>query len=429
MKPQLLIGSPTSGSGKTTVTSGLLRLMKRRGVGVQPFKCGADSFDTFFHSIAGGQDSVNLDTWLASRTHVQYVYNMYAEWADMCVTDGSMGLFDGYGRMKGSGAEMALLLNIPVVMVVNARTTGYSAAPILYGFKHFRPSPRIAGVIFNQITSKAHFSMMREACMDAGIDCLGYVPYIDDLHSPGRHSALTAEARKLIDNSIDRVADAMEQFVDVDKMLGLCTGTFPCAYQLPYRSSEVEVEPMRASGWKKPVIAVARDSAFCFLYKENLDRLSEMGRVSFFSPVYSNSLPEADLIYLPDGYPELFARQIHRRKQLLGQLKAYAEAGGKILAEGGGMALLGRSLSVKPEGMAYEMANVLPFDFVCAQKPAVGYRKTIHNETKLRGYECHYSFATEPMDTPLWRYQNVIAGYARWYWGETDLMNLWRPIP
>ena len=156
MKPQVLIGAVNSGSGKTTLTVGLLRALKKRGLQVQPFKCGPDYIDTQYHTIAADRDSINLDAWMASRQHVQFVYNRYAENADVCVTEGVMGLFDGYRRMQGSSAEMARLLNVPVVLVVNARATAYSVAPVLYGFKHFRPAPKIVGVIFNQVSSPAH---------------------------------------------------------------------------------------------------------------------------------------------------------------------------------------------------------------------------------------------------------------------------------
>ena len=150
MKPQLLIGAATSGSGKTTFTMGLLRALHKRGLRVQPFKCGPDYIDTQFHTLAADHESVNLDTWMASNTHVQHLYNKYGDGADVCVTEGVMGLFDGYQRMQGSSAEIARLLNIPVVLIVSARSTAYSVAPLIYGFKHFNPAVKIAGIVFNQ---------------------------------------------------------------------------------------------------------------------------------------------------------------------------------------------------------------------------------------------------------------------------------------
>ena len=166
----------TSGSGKTTFTMGLLRALHKRGLRVQPFKCGPDYIDTQFHTLAADHESVNLDIWMASNTHVQYLYNKYGDGADVCVTEGVMGLFDGYQRMQGSSAEIARLLNIPVVLIVSARSTAYSVAPLIYGFKHFNPAVKIAGIVFNQVSSPSHFAYLREACVDAGVECLGYLP-------------------------------------------------------------------------------------------------------------------------------------------------------------------------------------------------------------------------------------------------------------
>lgn len=419
MKPQLLIGSPVSGSGKTTFALGFLRAMKRKGLSVQPFKCGADYVDSFYHGIACGKDSVNLDIWMASKSHVQYLYNTYAEQADVCLLDGSMGLFDGYSKMKGSSAEIAQLLHVPVVMIVNARTTGYSAAPMLYGFQKFRPQFRIVGVVFNQITSSSHYSTLREACIDAGVECLGYIPAIESLRLPNRHSAFTTEIREHINKVIDLTADLIEQYVDVKKMLDLCTCTFPCLYQLPYHSPDGEVDSLFKPFRRKLNIAVARDSAFCFLYKENIDKLSELGRISYFSPVYGSNLPQTDFVYLPGGYPELFARQLHRRKRLLQQLKDYAENGGLILAEGAGVSLLSQTLVLKQGGIVYDMAGILPLNFTASQKSMIGYKKIMYGGTEYRGYE--YRYVVSDDEFPLHQYKNVIAISPHLYFGGTDL--------
>ena len=138
-KPQILIGAATSGSGKTTFTLGLLRLLRNKGLNVQPFKCGPDYIDTKHHAMASGREAVNLDTFMASPEHVQQLYARYGAECDACVTEGVMGLFDGYDKMRGSSAEIAGLLGIPVILVLNAKSTAYSVAPVLYGFKHFNP--------------------------------------------------------------------------------------------------------------------------------------------------------------------------------------------------------------------------------------------------------------------------------------------------
>lgn len=441
MKPQLLIGAATSGSGKTTFTMGLLRALKRRGLRVQPFKCGPDYIDTQFHTLAADNDSVNLDTWMASDTHVQHLYNKYGEKADICITEGVMGLFDGYRRMQGSSAEIARLLNVPVVLVVSARSTAYSVAPLIYGFKHFNPTVKIVGVVFNQVSSPSHFSFLRDACLDAGVECLGYLPTTEELKIPSRHLGLTLTVKRSMNALIDQAAELVEKCIDIDKLLNICQRSFPCRYTLPY-TSEIGVESFSPAG-PKLRIAVARDPAFNFIYRENMARLAEVGNITYFSPVYGSDLPEADLVYLPGGYPELFARQLHRRKKLLDALKTYAEDGGKILAECGGMMFLTRSLTARQGGTAYGMAGVLPLD--CTMVGArlhLGYRRLTYNGIELRGHEFHYSNVVAPdalpsvakqfnvkgmeVSTPLYRYKNVIAGYTHLYWGETDILKLWQ---
>ena len=146
---------------------GLLRALHKRGLRVQPFKCGPDYIDTQFHTLAADHESVNLDIWMASNTHVQHLYNKYGDGADVCVTEGVMGLFDGYQRMQGSSAEIARLLNIPVVLIVSARSTAYSVAPLIYGFKHLIGCEDCR-YCFNQVSSPSHFAYLREACVDAG---------------------------------------------------------------------------------------------------------------------------------------------------------------------------------------------------------------------------------------------------------------------
>ena len=149
--PQFLIAAPTSGSGKTTVSRGLMALFVKKGLKVQPFKCGPDYIDTKYHEAVCGRPSINLDTFMASPEHVRSLYARYSADADVAVVEGMMGMFDGYDRDRGSSAEIARLLQLPVVLVVDAKSAAYSMAPLLSGFIHFRPEIRIAGVIFNRV--------------------------------------------------------------------------------------------------------------------------------------------------------------------------------------------------------------------------------------------------------------------------------------
>lgn len=217
----ILIAAATSNSGKTTFTMGLLRALRNHGLNVQPYKCGPDYIDTMFHEIASGNESVNLDTFMASEEHVKDIFHRYGTDADIRVVEGVMGLFDGYEKSKGSSAEIAMMLDIPVVLVVNAKSVAYSVAPLIYGFKHFNPKVRLAGVVFNMVASDNHFRFLREACDDAGVECLGYMQKNPELTIPGRHLGLTITAKEETESLINLAAIEVEKHVNLTKILSL----------------------------------------------------------------------------------------------------------------------------------------------------------------------------------------------------------------
>ena len=190
MKSAFLIAAPTSGSGKTTIARGLMALFVEKGYKVQPFKCGPDYIDTKFHEAVCHRPSINLDTFMATPEHVRELFDHYGQDADICIVEGMMGLFDGYDRDKGSSAEIARILDIPVVLVVDAKSAAYSMAPLLQGFVNFRKDVSIAGVIFNKVGSKRHFDMLRNVCNDLNIACLGYLPKSPELEQGSRYLGL-----------------------------------------------------------------------------------------------------------------------------------------------------------------------------------------------------------------------------------------------
>ena len=190
MKPTILIAAPTSGSGKTTIARGLMALLTEKGCKVQPFKCGPDYIDTKFHEAVCHRPSINLDTFMASKEHVRELFERYSADADVCIVEGMMGLFDGYDRDKGSSAEIAATLQIPVVLVVDAKSAAYSMAALLSGFIHFRKDVHISGVIFNKVGSERHFQMLQQVCDDLGIECLGYLPKQASLEQGSRYLGL-----------------------------------------------------------------------------------------------------------------------------------------------------------------------------------------------------------------------------------------------
>ena len=216
-----LIGAATSNSGKTTFTMGLLRALAKHGINVQPFKCGPDYIDTMFHKLASGNESVNLDTFMASGNHAKELFHKFGDKAGVSVVEGVMGLFDGYDKSRGSSAEMAMLLDIPVILVVNAKSMAYSVAPLIYGFANFDKRLKIGGVVFNNVASANHFDFLKTACAEAGAECLGYMARNPELNVPGRHLGLTVGDRENMESVINIAAEEVERNVDLNKILGL----------------------------------------------------------------------------------------------------------------------------------------------------------------------------------------------------------------
>ena len=188
--PQFLIAAPTSGSGKTTIARGLMALYVAKGYAVQPYKCGPDYIDTKFHAAVCGRPSINLDTFMATPDHVRQLFYRYAEGADIRIIEGMMGLYDGYERDEGSSAQVARVLDVPVVLVVDARSAAYSMAALIDGFIHFRRAPRFAGVIFNKVGGERHQSMLSQVCEDLQVECLGMLPKNDSLEHGSRYLGL-----------------------------------------------------------------------------------------------------------------------------------------------------------------------------------------------------------------------------------------------
>lgn len=203
MAKGFLIGAPTSGSGKTTIARGLMALFTLKGYRVQPFKCGPDYIDTKFHAAVCGRPSINLDTFMATPEHVRELYDRYGADADVRIVEGMMGLFDGYDRDRGSSAEVARVLDIPVVLVVDAKSAAYSTAALILGFVNFRKDVRIAGVIFNRVGSERHFAMLQQVCDDLGVECYGFLPKNAELEQGSRYLGLDfserTESRLLIE--------------------------------------------------------------------------------------------------------------------------------------------------------------------------------------------------------------------------------------
>ena len=454
--PQFLIAAPTSGSGKTTVSRGLMALFVKKGLKVQPFKCGPDYIDTKYHEVVCGRPSINLDTFMASQEHVSSLYARYSADADVAVVEGMMGMYDGYDRDRGSSAEVARLLGIPVVLVVDAKSAAYSMAPLLSGFINFRPDIRIAGVIFNRVGSLRHYRMLQEVCEDLNVTCLGYLPKQKELEQESRHLGLDFSRSKETEG-LDMLAGLLEEHVDWELLLST-TGR-------PLPTAAVEEKPVLSEPGKLHISVARYEESFSFLYAEHLDILRRMGTVTFFNPEQDRAVPqETDLLYLPGGYPENRLEELAGARLARESIRSYIEAGGRTLAECGGMIYL--SQSVLSDGdtdggsagscvgnIGNEMVGVLPFSITNERrrrKLTLGYRQFDYNGWRLKGHEFHYTqFAVPETDgkeggacslppsiaqvynakggkvtTPVFRYKNLIASYMHLYWGEVDVMAL-----
>lgn len=386
-----LIAAPQSGSGKTTVCLAVMAALCRRGLAVAPFKCGPDFIDTGYHQLVTGRPSINLDGWMCPDAFVRDTFRLHSSDADLAVIEGVMGLFDGIGpsAREGSSAQIAALTEMPVVLVVNARGMAASAAALVRGFATFDPRVCIAGVIFNNVGSEAHSALLREAlavhCPE--VACYGCIPRDESLAIPSRHLGLvTAEDNPLPAEFIDRLADVAGRCLDLDGLARL-------GPQIP--------PPSRQGGGKnrnKDVrIAVARDAAFCFVYPDNLRLLREAGaELVEFSPLADTSLPcGIQGIYLPGGYPELYAGRLAANTGLLAGIRAAVGNDLPVYAECGGLIYLTEGL----EG-GENFAGIFPVRArMLSRRKALGYRQVqlcsesiIGNPGNVvRGHEFHYS--------------------------------------
>ena len=420
-KNSFLIAATSSGSGKTTLSLGLMRALSRTGLRVQPFKCGPDYIDTQYHTLATGRNSINLDLFMSSESHVKDIYTRYGVDSDVNIVEGVMGMFDGFDRMEGSSADIATKLDIPVVLLINAASTAFSVAATIYGFTRFCKDVRVVGVIFNRVASENHYAFLKDACSQTGIPSLGYIRRNDALRTPSRHLGLSLDSLSEIERFISSAADEVERNVDMEMLMSLT------------EASDDNQRPSKKTVYDRTV-AIAKDEAFNFIYPVNIDAFRS--RIVYFSPLHDTQLPDAEMIYLPGGYPELFSAELERNVNMRNAIKEYAESGGKILAECGGMIYLSEDIDGK------RMCGVLPLKATMDNaRLSLGYRSIVFPGLNLRGHEFHYSntISTEqlasvarqfsakgnPVATPIYRYRNTIAGYTHLYWGETDIFKLW----
>jgi cobyrinic acid a,c-diamide synthase len=395
--PRILIAGTHSGVGKTTVAVGLMAALVKRGVRVQPFKVGPDYIDPTYHTLVSGRICRNLDTWLLKDKLVRGVFQNASVDAKLAIIEGVMGLFDGHGSTndRGSTAELAKLLQVPVILVVNASHMARSIAALVQGYLKFDPHVQIAGVIVNNVRER-HFRLLRDA-LQQYTDCpvLGFLPPDPALTIPERHLGLipAQEARRLAQVQ-ERLVEAVTNSVNLETILRIARG----APQLPWVQlpGENQSEPRKSCR-----IGVARDEAFHFYYQENLELLEHEGaELIEFSPLGDQRLPEGlDALYLGGGFPEVFASQLAQNEPLRRDIKRAVEGGLPTYAECGGLMYLAEQL-VDHEGRRHEMVGVLPGTIRMTNRlQKFGYvtlipkRDTILAKANdpIKGHEFHYS--------------------------------------
>ena len=418
--PQFLIAAPTSSAGKTTISTAIMKLLVQRGLRVQPFKCGPDYIDTKFHEKVCGRASFNLDSFFASPSHLKEVFSRFSSDVQAVVVEGMMGLYDGYSRSKGSAAEIAFILGLPIVLVVDAKSAAYSLTPMLKGFKEFSLDVKIAGVIFNRVGSARHETMLREVCQDVGLEPFGFIPKIAELETPSRYLGLD------FSSDFSLPLEKVSENLDLDKLLTICTKEL-----LPSNTEFVKDTSHK--------ILVARNSeSFSFIYAEHL---AKWGNVEFFDPEEDAEIDQdIDLLYLPGGYPEKHLEKLSPCEKTVSSIRKYAENGGKILAECGGMIYL--CSTILCDSSSTPLCGVFPYKISCKstdKKLTLGYRRFSLGDVEICGHEFHYTQFTgampqsitqvynakgEEVSTPVFRTKNAIASYTHLYWGEEDIFKI-----
>jgi cobyrinic acid a,c-diamide synthase len=395
---RLVVGGTHSGVGKTTVATGLLAALRRAGHRPAGAKVGPDFIDPGYHSAASGRPPRNLDAWLCGPETIPALAGRAAAGAGLLVVEGVMGLFDGAADgTPSSTADVARLLDAPVVLVVDASAMSTSAAAVVHGFATFDPDVRVAGVVLNRVGSDGHEILLREALAGSGVPVLGALRTDDRLTWRDRHLGLVpvAERPEVVAAALDRLAAAVAERIDLEAVVRL-------ASTAPART--VGPVPLPEAAPRATRVAVAGGAAFTFTYADTLDALVAAGAEPVpFDPLRDEALPERiDGLLAGGGFPEVYAAELAANRPLLADVRRRVDAGLPTWAECGGLLWLGRSLD------GYAMAGVLPAEARMTGRLTLGYRQVIAARpspvgpagVEFRGHEFHYS-TTEPAGDAL----------------------------
>lgn len=429
---ECLITAGASGSGKTSVVVGLLSLLQRKGYNVGSFKCGPDYIDPMFHRAVMGVESHNLDLFLASADRVKEFYQRYSAGKTAVICEGAMGYFDGLGGItdEASAWKVADTLDLPVIAVIDAKGASLSIAAQILGLKSLRQPHHIVGVILNKCSKMLYQRLKPVLETETGVKIIGCLPYVEGAEFSSRYLGLyTAGEISDINQRIDKIADALEDNLDFEAFEELCKRNVKAGdgvEQVELEDSKncaSEGEDCTLDGRKtcancgkpdastdckthaKAKIAVARDDAFCFLYEETLDTLKEQGaELVFFSPLHDEGLPKGvSGLYLPGGYPELFAGELSFNEDMLKDIKSAIESGLPTVAECGGFLYLCESLE-DGNGDIYEQVGI--------------FKGAATNKEKLVRFG--YSLLSQEEDSLLFRKGEEVPMHEFHYWDAAD---------
>ena len=393
--PRIIIAATQSGAGKTTITSGILAALKKRGLNVQAYKVGPDYIDTGFHEIASGKPSINLDSWLVGEKTLYKNFFMPSTASEIAVIEGVMGLYDGGVGGISSTAEISQILTSPVILVIDAKSMGTSAAAVALGFRDFDKNINLAGVILNRVGSDSHKKMIVDALEKINIKCFGAIKRNAEFVLPERHLGLVPTAENNFSEVIEKICATVENELDIDAILEV-------ANSAPAVNPQKSLSPIPYPLSLK--IAVAKDAAFNFYYEESLNALKKRGaEIVYFSPLADEELPKnISGLIIGGGFPEMFAEKLQANKKIRAAIRTAAENNLPIYAECGGFMYLMNSITDFWGGFNFEMCGVIPARAVMTDKlQTVGYieaeilQDCIIGKAgeKLHAHEFHFSTA------------------------------------
>ncbi|MFQ9311048.1 MAG: cobyrinate a,c-diamide synthase [Paraclostridium sordellii] len=349
---KILIAGTNSGVGKTTISLGIMQALTKRNLKVQPYKVGPDYIDPSYHTFITGRDSRNLDSYMLDDEKIKYIFKNASKDADISVIEGVMGLYDGFGIDLNSctSSYTSKILKSPVILVINGKAMSSSAAAMVLGYKELDKEVNIKGVIVNNIKTKNHYELIKEAIEKyCNIEVLGYFPPNEKFKLDSRHLGLvpSVEIEALTEKFYD-LGSEIEKYINIDRLIEISES----------KEIETSFELNELPKFKNKSIAVAYDKAFNFYYKENLELLNQMNiEIKTFSPLYDEIVPKADCIYIGGGFPEVFAKELGINKKMRESIKKAHENNVPIYAECGGLMYLGEKL-LDLDDNEYEMVGI-----------------------------------------------------------------------